>query len=283
MGNTCNNPIQSERDLELKNSFISINNKGKGISQIESSIINEEILEQYQIQTTQETQSHEKKVKSIKTKNQLAGIKEIDYEDGSHYEGRVQNDLPHGKGIFKHNNKDDFQGEFIEGLAYGPGIYYYDDGNLYEGDFVSDKKNGMGKETYFNGDFYHGKFVNGKKFGRGKYTYKNGSCYNGLFKNDKRNGLGIFKTNEGDYYIGDWVNNFMDGKGKLSKADGEEYEGSFSNGYYQGEGKLIKNGFRHEGFFNVGIMNGVFDVVEDTGGDYKKIKYENGVEVSIGN
>lgn len=278
MGNTCSNKLKSEKDIVITNSLLSIKKKNIGISQIDSSQINEEILYQYQIQTAPPLQTLQRPIKSTKIKNKLSNINEIIYEDGTIYEGQADQNIPHGKGIVKYINKDDFQGEFLNGTAFGKGIYYYDSGDLYEGEFYEDKKNGMGKETYINGDFYHGKFKMGEKFGRGKYTYKNGSCYNGQFKGDKRNGLGIFKTNLGDYYIGDWVDNFMDGKGKLTKSDGQVYEGGFKSGYYQGVGVLVRNGDRYEGNFNVGEFNGEFEVIYEDG-NVRTIEYNNGVEV----
>ena len=46
-----------------------------------------------------------------------------DFPDGASYEGNWKDNMPSGKGIFKHANGDRYYGEFLKGMRHGEGEF----------------------------------------------------------------------------------------------------------------------------------------------------------------
>ena len=133
--------------------------------------------------------------------------------NGEVLEGRFENGLLNGKGIYLDSNNYKYLGDFRDMKKWGKGKLITDK-IIYEGDFCNDKFEGKGKIKFLkNGDEYEGSFVNGNIEGVGVFKYLNGDIYEGEFKNGKIHGNGIYKYRIGKIYRG----LFENGKIKMIK------------------------------------------------------------------
>ena len=133
--------------------------------------------------------------------------------NGEVLEGRFENGLLNGKGIYLDSNNYKYLGDFRDMKKWGKGKLITDK-IIYEGDFCNDKFEGKGKIKFLkNGDEYEGSFVNGNIEGVGVFKYLNGDIYEGEFKNGKMHGNGIYKYRIGKIYRG----LFENGKIKMIK------------------------------------------------------------------
>ena len=90
------------------------------------------------------------------------------------------------------------------------------------------------------------------------YEFKNNIIYKGSWNinNYKKEGFGILIDEEGNKYIGYFQDDLMNGKGRLFNKEGDYFEGNFEKGDFK-EGKLIlKSGYKLEGVFINGKING---------------------------
>ena len=127
-------------------------------------------------------------------------------------------------------NGDVFEGKFEDGLINGKGIFLGSSKNKYIGDFVNMKRWGKGK-WITNKIIYEGEFYNNQIHGNGKIKFfKSGIEYIGTFKNDQIDGYGIFKWANGDKYKGEVKNGKMHGKGIYKYKNGKIINGIFNNG-----------------------------------------------------
>ena len=128
------------------------------------------------------------------------------------------------------SNGDVFEGRFENGMINGKGIFLDSKKNKYIGDFKEMKRWGKGKlvtkEIFYEGDFYENK-LNGKGYIK---FLKNELEYTGTFKNDQIEGRGIFKWKNGDKYEGEVKNGKMHGIGIFKCYNGQIYNGTFENG-----------------------------------------------------
>ncbi len=95
----------------------------------------------------------------------------ISYSDYS-YEGDIYNNEPHGNGVFKYSNNDQYIGECKHGRMDGYGKYIYSNGSTYTGFFSYGKINGIGTYEDEN-NIYKGTWRNGRKHGKFYKTKKN--------------------------------------------------------------------------------------------------------------
>ena len=90
------------------------------------------------------------------------------------------------------------------------------------------------------------------------YKFDNNIIYKGSWNinNYKKEGFGILIDEEGNKYIGYFQDDLMNGKGRLFNKEGDYFEGNFEKGDFK-EGKLIlKSGYKLEGAFINGKING---------------------------
>ena len=90
------------------------------------------------------------------------------------------------------------------------------------------------------------------------YKFDNNIIYKGSWNinNYKKEGFGILIDEEGNKYIGYFQDDLMNGKGRLFNKEGDYFEGNFEKGDFK-EGKLIlKSGYKLEGVFINGKING---------------------------
>ena len=233
--------------------------------------------------------------KILHTMNASKLSDEVQLEQGS-YSGAL-NELkqPHGYGIMKYNNGNQYEGPWVNGKMEGAhGNYKHKVlGITYVGHFANDKKHGHGTLTMKNGDKYDGEYVAGYKEGKGRFTsaaigeyvgdykqgkmsgrgafhYKGGSKYQGEFQNHKRHGRGTLTNSDGTFYDGDWEKGMKHGKGKMIFANNSKYEGDWVKNNMEGQCSLITytNGDKYKGYFKNNKAHGVGTYNYASGAEY---------------
>ena len=106
------------------------------------------------------------------------------WEDGSYYEGELENDKFQGRGLYFWSEGRSYTGEWYEGKMSGQGLFTYLDGSYYEGEFHNGQRNGFGKYVWNESKNYEGGWMKGKQHGKGRYT-KNGKVIEGVWINGK--------------------------------------------------------------------------------------------------
>ncbi|XP_035195574.1 radial spoke head 10 homolog B2-like isoform X2 [Oxyura jamaicensis] len=186
------------------------------------------------------------------------------WNDGSYYEGSIENGLRHGFGFFRSSTHPvSYIGYWYKGKRHGKGTVYYDREHTswYSGDWVNNVKEGWGMRCYKSGNTYEGQWEKNVRHGRGRmrwltdnqeyigqwvYGIQHGygthiwflkrmpasqyplrNKYIGNFVNGERHGRGRFIYASGAVYDGEWVCNKKHGKGKFVFKNGNVYEGEF--------------------------------------------------------
>ena len=166
--------------------------------------------------------------------------------------GMWKNDNFSGWGRESRCNGEVFEGRFENGLLNGKGIYLDSKSNKYLGEFKDMKRWGKGK---LNTDtiLYEGDFYDNKIQGKGKIKFlKSGIEYEGTFINDNIEGSGIFKWINGDIYEGEVKDGKMHGNGIYKYKNGKIYKGLFengqiaNNGYMNNSSSMKKNNYSLE-------------------------------------
>ena len=143
--------------------------------------------------------------------------------------GMWKNDKFSGWGRESKSNGEVFEGRYENGLLNGKGIYLNEKKCKYVGDFKYSRKWGEGELTT-DKIVYKGNFYNNQFHGRGRIKFLGeGIEYMGTFNNDKIDGQGVFTYKNGDKYIGQVKNGKIHGIGKIIK-NGVEYRGYFTDG-----------------------------------------------------
>jgi hypothetical protein len=215
-------------------------------------------------------------------------MKKIAYEDGSFYEGPVNDEnLRHGYGRLTDPHGNVYEGKFIDGEQVDPkaSIHFQRSQVKYVGLFkggsiVSGKR---GKVELPDGSVMEGKFVvasyedghldgvdvtftnltesaedivytgtikANKIAGRGKMKYANGDVYEGEWQEGEKHGEGVMTYTNGDVYSGSWENDVRHGHGELELASGDKYEGNFDGGMMNGKGAyFVADGSVYRGDF----------------------------------
>ena len=104
------------------------------------------------------------------------------WDDGSFYEGSLENNNFHGKGKYHWKEGSEYIGEWKYGKMNGKGVMNYLDGTKYEGYFVDGKRGGIGKYTWNEKKYYRGNWENGEQNGKGRY-FNEGRETTGFWKN----------------------------------------------------------------------------------------------------
>ena len=135
-----------------------------------------------------------------------------------------------GRGVYKYENGEVYEGEWVDGKREGFGILKSKNSvNLYSGDWSNDVFHGQGvlknsapvqsSEPINYKDLntvnelwtvFEGEFKNGLKDGLGTFTFTNGEKFNGKFSNGEIEGEGTFQTLDGDFILGNWVANILE-------------------------------------------------------------------------
>ena len=129
--------------------------------------------------------------------DQFSGWGRESRSNGDVYEGRYENGVLNGKGIFLNDKKDKYIGDFFNTKKWGKGELITDKIH-YEGDFYNDKMHGNGKIKFLReGKIYQGNFKNGNIEGVGTIFWRNGDIYQGEVKFGKMHGKGFYKFKNG--------------------------------------------------------------------------------------
>ena len=89
------------------------------------------------------------------------------------------------RGELNYSDGSRYEGEHHDGQRHGRGTYTWADGNRYEGEWHEDKMHGQGTMTWHYGDQYEGEYRNGRRHGRGAYTWADGRRFEGEWRNDE--------------------------------------------------------------------------------------------------
>ena len=144
--------------------------------------------------------------------------------------GMWKNDKFSGWGRESRSNGDVFEGRYENGLLNGKGIFLNEKKCKYVGDFQNTRRWGHGDLTtdkiHYEGDFY-----NNQLHGKGRIIFlRDGIEYKGSFKCDRIDGYGEFKWKNGDSYKGQVKGGKMHGFGEYKYSNGKIYKGFFSQG-----------------------------------------------------
>lgn len=99
----------------------------------------------------------------------------LSLEDGSHYEGQLQDKKPHGQGIQTWPDKAQYQGAFQQGFRTGKGVFTWPSGNRYQGMFKNGKRHGQGLFQWANGAQLTIRYHQGHPIGTGILRHPNGT------------------------------------------------------------------------------------------------------------
>ena len=144
--------------------------------------------------------------------------------------GMWKNDKFSGWGRESRSNGDVFEGRYENGLLNGKGIFLNSKRVKYIGDFRNTRRWGKG-ELITDKFLYQGDFYNNQLHGKGRIKFfRDGIEYKGSFNYDKIEGFGTFRWSNGDTYLGHVKNGKMDGYGIYRYSNGKEYKGFFNRG-----------------------------------------------------
>lgn len=87
--------------------------------------------------------------------------------------------LPQGRGTFRVENGDVYEGEWKNGKHHGQGVYTWFDGDLYTGPWEDDKRHGHGVFVFSDGRLYDGEYEEGRREGKGIFSWPYGAKYEG--------------------------------------------------------------------------------------------------------
>ncbi|MBP5446150.1 MAG: hypothetical protein J6Y28_08270 [Acholeplasmatales bacterium] len=151
-------------------------------------------------------------------------VKEKMLLNGAKYSGNIENNIPHGYGVYETNNLK-YEGYFYNGLFDSFGI-------------LTDKVRNYKYEGYFK---------LGNKEGFGQISFNDGRYFEGIFKGNSANGIGYMKYSDGEIYVGEFKNNLADGDGTVYYANGNIYTGQFKNDKECGLGVVMEKDNRSYG------------------------------------
>lgn len=186
----------------------------------------------------------------------------IEYKGGHIYEGHVNHNKPHGKGIIKSPDGEVYIGNFFEGLKSDFGILSCKEGTLkgywregcttlrYDNFWIITPICPLNPPSL---DHYSGETKNDLPDGKGKYILPNCNFYDGAWKRGKCHGKGkLFLRKENMTYEGDFNDGKIEGIGTILK-DARSYTGELKDGLPHGQGVLVHYSTRYEGIFDKGL------------------------------
>ena len=166
--------------------------------------------------------------------------------------GMWKNDIFSGWGRESRCNGDTFEGRFENGLIKGKGIFMNNKNCKYIGDFKNNKRFGKGK-LQTDKVIYEGEFYNDMIHGKGRIKFlKNSVEYIGNFNSNKIDGRGVIKFKSGDKYDVEIKN------GEIIQIENDIFENSNGGNY---DFLLTK---RNGSFDNINNINNSLNGFTDT-------------------
>ena len=183
------------------------------------------------------------------------------YPDGIIYDGSFQNWYFHGYGTISWPNGDVYSGSWLNGQRTGRGRYNFAQGGYYDGEWLNGNRHGQGENVYSDNVKYVGAFLNDKRNGYGVQTNPDGWVYKGYFKDDIMHGQGEWNHPTNGYFKGNYVEGVRTGRGigiypENNSSYKFKYEGDWLNNYHHGNGTYIYFGYRYDGEFSEGYIQG---------------------------
>ncbi len=188
------------------------------------------------------------------------------------YTGTFDKDgKPSGKGVFKFNGGDSYEGYFLHGKRNGYGIYQYQSGEKYIGNFLDNCIHGFGRYYFGNGDWFEGEHRNRKRNGYGVYHFANGRWNFSLYKDggEKDGGEVRILLSFDDIYRALGSSSAR----KLTYSDGE-YFGEVTKNY---NGDYVSDGFGRYKTKGGIVIEGQFENGDNNG--YVRINFGNGIYI----
>ena len=162
------------------------------------------------------------------------------------------NNIFSGWGRESRCNGDTFEGRFENGLIKGKGIFMNNKNCKYIGDFKNNKRFGKGK-LQTDKVIYEGEFYNDMIHGKGRIKFlKNSVEYIGNFNSNKIDGRGVIKFKSGDKYDVEIKN------GEIIQIENDIFENSNGGNY---DFLLTK---RNGSFDNINNINNSLNGFTDT-------------------
>ncbi len=116
--------------------------------------------------------------------------------DGAVYQGEMQGELRHGRGVSQNPDGSWYDGGYKQDKRHGTGVFRSAAGDYYAGGFADDLYQGQGTLQTAEGMRYSGGFQAGLFHGEGILTFPNNSFYVGAFVQGKKQGLFHFIPTE---------------------------------------------------------------------------------------
>ena len=113
------------------------------------------------------------------------GPAEIQWSDGTRFEGDITSGVADGAGVLTRANGDRFDGTWKHGALKGHGSIIWASGDRYDGEFVDGRAEGHGIQVWANGDRYDGNWHNDLPNGAGSVTRKGALPFTARFVDGK--------------------------------------------------------------------------------------------------
>jgi len=129
------------------------------------------------------------------------------YDDGSTYKGQLNGTQRHGYGIWQ-SASTQYEGQWKEDMQHGRGSQKWQDRRSYSGEFQSGKFWGQGKMIWHSQggmQVYEGEYMDDMKHGHGKFVWADGRAYDGEWRKGKRHGKGMYLNARREQRMGIWA------------------------------------------------------------------------------
>lgn len=164
----------------------------------------------------------------------------IEYENGDKYDGEVQAEMKHGRGILHYKNGGKYDGQWVDDKRHGHGENTWANEDRYVGNWKENQRHGEGTMFYHNKGKYVGEWAKDRRHGHGSNRWPNGLRYEGCWENNLQHGHGVMKYPDGGKYDGEWMAGKRCGYGINTWANGDKYEGQWKYNQQHGPGTLYK-------------------------------------------
>ena len=189
----------------------------------------------------------------------------IYYNDGSWYQGDVDESKPNGSGKYIRPDNTYYEGEWKDGLPHGRGREVMFGNDEYEGDYIQGYKHGKGQYTFASKPYvYVGDFDENSYCGQGtmywfenqadlkNHDTTNASTYQGGWRDNKYEGNGVYTCKKKNQVLEcEYANGMRNGKGKLTFQDNAQYEGFWNDNEPVGAAVLRTRDGKQVGFLFV--------------------------------
>lgn len=185
---------------------------------------------------------------------------EINYSDGSRYEGDVVNGKREGNGTIYFKDGSWTKGVWYDDIQQGPGETHYPDGNILTGFWLDDVI--TGSVLYVRADGSSSRYIyrNGEANGLSVTVDKNGKISAAVYENHKKTTtkLVTWTDDDGTVYYAEKKSDVTDEGNGIAISGDSVYIGEFQNGAFNGTGtNYFGCDYLASGSFEDGELNGM--------------------------